>query len=664
MANEKLVTLGNLSEFKTKNDAIYVPKTRTIAGVNLQNDISSSSLNKSLGTIISLKNLVENGNFNDTTGWGGSNATISALNNTLDILSSASNGYAYYTISTSGIVGHIYATVLKIKSSTNQIRIRAYDMQGGDGDTYPQGNGTFEQIVKIGTCTGTSLYLFFTDTRSNNFDDFYLKEVMTFDLTADFGVGNEPSAEKLLKIINNEYIDGEKNICSVYNNYEKINQNSNEIIKKIDNVYLKNIFNDTNFEYVSTSSYSAANCSLTSTDGVLKIKNDTVTSYSFGYTVARNLASKINNIFGKYYFGFWFKMPSHKSDIAQFQVRLCFYSSSALANVNIMYNLPQAAIKENEWIYVNGIYDASGLNYQNIEAVMMSFNVTGMTNQYTETWEVQIKQPVFVNLTNNLGSLDTELNEYQIKTLLQRKVGNTMFFNGECYLIDITELYNLGYGKIQSRLYKKKIAFCGDSITEGTDPNGGYFYRWCEQIRDRNKMQAVINAISGSTMAETAYNPFVGTSAQRSAGTARYQSLGDNLDFIVIWFGWNDVSYSSLGTNDSTDSTTFYGAYNIVLSYLVDKYPNAKILLVSPYLGSVTETGNNFQEAVKNMAIKYGCCLYDFRDIDSPVISNKPNVDGSIVTIYKTNRTYDNTHPNQNGHNIISWEIESALKGK
>lgn len=215
---------------------------------------------------------------------------------------------------------------------------------------------------------------------------------------------------------------------------------------------------------------------------------------------------------------------------------------------------------------------------------------------------------------------------------------------------------NYNFGNI---LYGKKLATTGTSITMGlkadTDENGvkktyGYY------TAKRNNMTFVNYGISGSTLQNiSGKNPF--------SLPNRYQSMDADLDYLTIEFGWNDLAYGTLGTINDVTNDTFYGAWNVVLPWLIEHYPNTKIGLIVPYL---PKNGADMREAVRLVAKKYGLPYMDMMgDANVPCIYGREpsfNLDSAITTIYMNRYIADGTHPNDNGYRAWATAYENFLR--
>ena len=85
---------------------------------------------------------------------------------------------------------------------------------------------------------------------------------------------------------------------------------------------------------------------------------------------------------------------------------------------------------------------------------------------------------------------------------------------------------------------------------------------------------------------------------------AQYDACNSNSEVIggVTYTGLHLYYMKFLGDIDSVDVTKYYGAYNVLLEYLILKYPYAKILLIIPYNNYIYNpymVRTEMQEAVK-----------------------------------------------------------------
>lgn len=234
-------------------------------------------------------------------------------------------------------------------------------------------------------------------------------------------------------------------------------------------------------------------------------------------------------------------------------------------------------------------------------------------------------------------------------------------------------------------LYGKTLVCCGDSITYGADMTGdelvtptiesyqysAYTKRWTRwtasepaaygyQIAERNKMVFYNGGVSGACVQGSG-----GTSTVPgfSVTDGEYTLLPDDIDYLTLFFGWNDTAFGTLGTINDTTNASYYGAYNVVLPYLIDKYPYAKIALIVPF---GTDVGH--RQAIRDLADKWGLACFDMMQGGTPLYWNKEanvNVDPSIVSEnrLKFSVQANSPHPNIHGHYQISTMLEAFLRG-
>lgn len=213
------------------------------------------------------------------------------------------------------------------------------------------------------------------------------------------------------------------------------------------------------------------------------------------------------------------------------------------------------------------------------------------------------------------------------------------------------------YIKTSDILHGKTLIACGDSITDAYDldkMDGSYCRSYAKLVADRHGMTFRKNAVSGSTMA---YNEGGSTAISTDAFSNTRYLNPPNFDYLTIWFGWNDAAYSTLGTIDDTDNTTFYGAYKIVIEYLITNHPTKKIGLIVPYGSDAVEP---FAEAVREISQMYGVPCLDLRNHNQ--CSLLWGTDNAAQLARRAALTFDGTHPNQAGHEFLSTIYESFVK--
>lgn len=218
----------------------------------------------------------------------------------------------------------------------------------------------------------------------------------------------------------------------------------------------------------------------------------------------------------------------------------------------------------------------------------------------------------------------------------------------------------------------KKYCACGDSFTvmgytgnEGI-PQSEYIYQdgkykgWGITypfiIGLRNDMEVVNLASGGMTMAahDNSENVF---------SLTRYTQIPADADYITIKLGINDDNYKTpVGAIDDTDNTTFYGAYNLVLDYILRNHPFAKV-------GIIVTNGSakQYTDATIAIARKWGIPYLD--EVNDPNVPLLHRVDREGVSEqvknlrlenFRVNET--NTHPNTKAHYYEATFVEDFLR--
>lgn len=236
------------------------------------------------------------------------------------------------------------------------------------------------------------------------------------------------------------------------------------------------------------------------------------------------------------------------------------------------------------------------------------------------------------------------------------------------------------YIQYKSILTGKRWAVCGDSFSHGDftgypvpangkikdglykDRNAVYAYF----IGNRTGMSIDMVASNGQTLAsvESYGNCFV----EKLVSAGNYGLISSDTDYITLWFGINDKIQSvPVGDTDSSDVSTFCGAWNNVLTYLRNYHPFAHVgIVVSNSSGSEALP---YAEATKAMAKKYGYPYLDLMYDDTlPLLlfeGGRSDVSSSIRSLVHEQMAVNppsNMHPNEKAHELESYFIEDWLK--
>ena len=225
----------------------------------------------------------------------------------------------------------------------------------------------------------------------------------------------------------------------------------------------------------------------------------------------------------------------------------------------------------------------------------------------------------------------------------------------------------------------KILVTIGDSITYGADmqmesnglienpgPNEGKYKSYGWQIAQRNNMIFYQKGISGSTMqgAVNSNGTDKGDVSKKngfSKENGRYTQLPDDIDFMTIMFGWNDAAYGTLGTINDTTNETYCGGFNVVMPYLIHKYPYTTIVLIVPFGTTMAH-----RQAVRDMAQKWGVGCFDMCANDLPFYYSEESDDVAVNEEIKKLRIELNqvngAHPGYQGHYAIGTRLEDYLR--
>jgi lysophospholipase L1-like esterase len=157
-----------------------------------------------------------------------------------------------------------------------------------------------------------------------------------------------------------------------------------------------------------------------------------------------------------------------------------------------------------------------------------------------------------------------------------------------------------------------------------------------------------------------------------------YQNVAADADYLTIYLGINDShhrpnAYGSdgedttgeitLGTIADNTTATYYGAWNVILTWLITNRPNLKIGII------VTNAAETDEYRVASIAIakKFGIPYIDLNgDERTPCMIRSTNADvASDVRTLRTNNwriSSSNSHPNEACHVYESTIIENFLR--
>ena len=128
----------------------------------------------------------------------------------------------------------------------------------------------------------------------------------------------------------------------------------------------------------------------------------------------------------------------------------------------------------------------------------------------------------------------------------------------------------------------KKVVFLGDSITAGVGTTADENRYW-EIIARESGAICKGYGISGTRIAKKRGLKVIDEQFEQWFNS-RVDDMDDDADVVVVFGGTNDFGHgeAALGSIDDTTEETFYGALNVLYTHLLNKYPTARIIVITP----------------------------------------------------------------------------------
>ena len=202
----------------------------------------------------------------------------------------------------------------------------------------------------------------------------------------------------------------------------------------------------------------------------------------------------------------------------------------------------------------------------------------------------------------------------------------------------------------------KKINFLGDSITEGvgaTDPEAMYVNI---VKHDAELSEARNYGISGTRIARQSND-------EGSAYCDRYKKMDDDADVVVVFGGTNDYGHGEAPIGLSTDRTgdTYYGACHELIRGLIEKYPSATIVVMTPIHRENEDApsmGNGkpmqlYVDILREVCEKYSVPVLDLW-ASSGIVPDVPSNKEKLCP--------DGLHPCNEGNRIIASRLIGFLR--
>ena len=318
--------------------------------------------------------------------------------------------------------------------------------------------------------------------------------------------------------------------------------------------------------------------------------------------------------------------------------------------------------------FVVALTDEAGIGYRNIAAGLYSNGIVYLDNTspaiyYDLTTGDKIRVPNFnPNYVNpeTPPAVSRQSVAYEMVYRLAESKTVTTVTNVKEAVENLLETAETLPNTFYNPLEGKKWAACGDSITHGVTGVGEEVIPYPNIIADRNGMVLYRDGMEGTTMMQIdASNP----GYKQPFCLDRVKSIPKDSDYVTIWFGINDASQNgTIGSIDDAVSTTYYGAWNISMQWIIANLPNARIGLVVSH-----HTPSAYCDVVRNIAKKYGVKVFDIPG--DPLIpfwhissANASYVDANIKDARMAEWWVNIGHPNTKGYEYISNPFENWMR--
>ena len=214
-----------------------------------------------------------------------------------------------------------------------------------------------------------------------------------------------------------------------------------------------------------------------------------------------------------------------------------------------------------------------------------------------------------------------------------------------------------------------KINFLGDSITQGVGtscPEHIYLNLLSERV---GLAEARNYGISG-----TRYAIQKGTKSRPkddyvdvNSFSERFDQMEDDADIVVVFGGTNDYGHGDAPLGSFSDRTpdTFYGACHYLYSGLIKKYLGKTIVIMTPLhrCNELSAYGSAKEERYGSLK-EYVNIIREVAEYYSLPVLDLYASNGLQPEVEEIKNTYipDGLHPNDSGHQVLAYKLETFLK--
>ena len=199
-----------------------------------------------------------------------------------------------------------------------------------------------------------------------------------------------------------------------------------------------------------------------------------------------------------------------------------------------------------------------------------------------------------------------------------------------------------------------KINFLGDSITEGHGCSS-VEKRFTDMIAAQHGAITRCYGIGGTRLArqtKPSDNP-----RHDLDFPSRVAEMDPDADLIVVFGGTNDFGHGDAPFGDFADRTvdTFCGALHVLYTSLLEKYPEATIMVMTPLHRATEAIPNMHGKVLKDYVdmIRRAAEYYSLPVLDLYAVAGMQ----PAVPVLKEKYMPDGLHPNDAGHELLTNRI-------
>jgi lysophospholipase L1-like esterase len=149
----------------------------------------------------------------------------------------------------------------------------------------------------------------------------------------------------------------------------------------------------------------------------------------------------------------------------------------------------------------------------------------------------------------------------------------------------------------------------------------------------------------------------------------RAKEMDKDADAVVVFGGTNDFGHGDAPLGEFSDRTqdTFYGACHVLFEYLINTYPEATIVVMTPlHRGNEDNVRGDGFKPVGTIAplVTYVNIIKEVAEYYSLPVLDMWSVSGiqPKVPVIKQKYCPDGLHPNDAGHALMAKRLEGFLR--